>query len=172
MKYQLLTTDNRTLFVEYYLLEQFDDYIPFMELQHIFTIIPIPIPTYSYNYMKFILFLVEHYFNNENDIDNMYETEQLGNRATSISKFLSVGVTNCLHACVNYYIIECIEKNKICDIDKISNDLDNIRTIIVKLDNPLIICMIDKYLCKFSSWGLQDIPNDIKDGVNNTSSIF
>jgi hypothetical protein len=168
MKYQLLTTDNRTLFVEYYLLEQFDDYHAFMELQYIFTIIPITINTYSYDYMKFIFSLVEHYLNNESDIQHMYETKRL--EKIFLYRYPDVSTSNRLCSHINYYIIDCIEKNKICDFIKINNDLNNIRVIIIKLDNPFIICMINEFLDKFFT--LYDIPYNIKDGVNNTSYIF
>jgi hypothetical protein len=173
MKYQLLTTDNRTLFVEYYLLEQFYDYILFIKLQYIFTIIPIPIPTYSYNYMKFIFFLVEFYHVNPIEIECIYEAENGDEEFDDFyMKRQNIETSNFLQMYINWYIRDCIKKNKICDCDKIDNDLNNIRAIIIKLDDPIIICMIEEYLKKFFADGIEKIPDWIKEGVNNTSSIF
>jgi hypothetical protein len=170
MKYQLLTTDNRTMFVENCLLQQFDDYKSFIQLQYLFTIIPIPIPTYSHDYMKFIFFLVQYYLNNKDNIANFYEARQL-NSFQCDPLFIT---RNYLISSINQYIVKCIEKNNnVYDFNKVSMDLYNLYNIIVKHGNMIIVCMMDEYYAHFSNWNLDRCFTDkIKKGVNNTSSIF
>jgi hypothetical protein len=122
MKYQLLTTDNHTIFVENYLLQQFDDYKSFIQLQYLFTIIPIPIPTYNYDYMEFIFYIVKYY------VPNFW-----------------------LYYHIDCYIRKYIIKNNVYDYHKILNDLNNIKIIIIKFNNPLIIHAIDRYLHDFTT---------------------
>src|SRR5271170_7160255 len=74
MNYQLLTDDNHTLYVKRHVLAQFEEYVPFINLQDIFSIIPIVIPTYEYKYMSFIFHVVENFRNSIIHFDMNYYT--------------------------------------------------------------------------------------------------